>query len=107
MSEENRKEKIEKKQNTYLTPGRRRPSRPSPPGPAWRLPQAGTLVRVGHAEAADVPGHLLLPPCHISTPGDAQELPHSIPPLLIVFPFLSRLFCRRPRRTPERRRAPA
>src|SRR3954470_13524615 len=72
------KQKI-KKQETYLSPGAR-PSRPSPPGPACRLPQAGTLVRVGHAEGAAVPGHLLLPPCHISTPGDAQELPHSIPP---------------------------
>src|ERR1041385_5679546 len=26
------------------------------------------------------PGHLLLPRGHISTPGDAQELPRSIPP---------------------------
>src|SRR3954468_17892785 len=65
--------------------------------------QGRLLPRARQAAAAvasmpSMPSHLLLSPRHISTPGDAQELPHSIPPLLIVFPFLSHPIRRRPRR---------
>src|ERR1041385_3121180 len=42
-----------------------------------------------------------------SRPGDVSQLPRSIPPLHELPPLLSRLFHRRPRNTPERRRAHA
>src|ERR1041385_3809837 len=42
-----------------------------------------------------------------SRPGDVSQPPQFIPPLLVVFPFLSRPIRRRPRSTPKRRRAPA
>ena len=64
--------------------------------------QGRLLPRASQAAAAvasmpATPGHLLLPPRHISTPGDAQELPRSIPPLHGHSPRLPRRFRRRPR----------
>src|SRR3954467_4760449 len=59
-------------------------------GPTYRgspaQGQARLLPRASQDAAAvasmpATPGHLLLPPRHIFTPGDAQELPRSFPPL--------------------------
>src|SRR3954465_3596689 len=96
-----------KEKGAYLQRGPTCSPTAQPTSPPLSSSSGGKQLRAGHAEAAAVLGHLLLPPCHICTPGDASQLPHSILPLHELPPPLSRPIRRRPRRTPERRRAPA
>src|ERR1041385_4113577 len=106
------KQKIKRK--TYLSPRRSRPSQPTRltrgtgvffPAPRTQAAQWNATEPAGGDTSP--PSAFQASPCPLLAHGDALKLPHSFLPLHELPPLLSRPFRRRPRRTPERRRAPA
>src|ERR1041385_1798911 len=106
------KQKI--KEKAYLAPRREQPTQPSRPTegsgvffPVPRLQAARWNATEPAVDDTSPPSAFQASTCPLLAHEDALKLPHSILPLHELPPPLSLPFRRRPRRTPERRRAPA